>query len=87
MSRTMHTLAAVAAAIAIAASAGTAMAKGRHGGLHFSGKGFHSFHHRHHHRPHLYIYSGGGCGYYYDKWQYTGRFFWKSKYYQCKGWW
>ncbi|MEQ1673096.1 MAG: hypothetical protein ABL893_19780, partial [Hyphomicrobium sp.] len=80
-------------AIVIAASAGSAMAKGRHGGghgggHHFSGMGFSGGHHRHHHRPHLYIYSGGGgCGYFYEKWQYTGRFYWKSKYYQCKGWW
>ena len=38
-------------------------------------------------RVHLFIGSGGGCGYYYDMWQDTGRHYWKRRYYECKGWW
>lgn len=30
---------------------------------------------------------GHGCGYYKWKWHETGSFFWKKKYFICKGWW
>jgi hypothetical protein len=43
--------------------------------------------HRHHLRwygPAIVTYSGGGgCSYYYWKWQNTGLRFWKHKYYAC----
>lgn len=38
-------------------------------------------------RLHLYIGGGGGCGYYLDRWEDTGSFYWKRKYFICKGWW
>lgn len=28
-------------------------------------------------------YSSDSCGYYYDKWQWTGSGFWKGRYYSC----
>jgi hypothetical protein len=51
-----------------------------------------SAHEKHHffdHGPrlHLFIGGGGGCGYYLDRWEDTGSFYWKRKYYICKGWW
>jgi hypothetical protein len=43
--------------------------------------------HKHHHHlrygPSIITYSGGGCSYYYWKWQNTGLRFWKHKYYAC----
>ena len=27
------------------------------------------------------------CGYYHNKWMNTGSFYWKRRYYECKGWW
>lgn len=74
---------AVGAIIALGAlSAGTSEASA--GGKHLRFHKFHNFHHFDH-RP-VFIF-GGGCGYYRDMWYDTGRFFWKSKYYHCKGWW
>ena len=43
-----------------------------------------------HHGPRVHLFiggGGGGCGYYYDMWQDTGRLYWKRRYYQCRGWW
>lgn len=28
-----------------------------------------------------------GCGFYKWKWHHTGAYFWKKKYFICKGWW
>lgn len=28
----------------------------------------------------------GGCGFFYNKWQATGAWYWKHKYFVCKGW-
>ena len=47
-----------------------------------------SAHGKHHHHlrwygPAIVTYSGGGCSYYYWKWQNTGLRFWKHKYYAC----
>jgi len=48
------------------------------------------------HHPHLFRYwghyttaafVGGGCGYEYSRWQHTGSFYWKRRYYECRGWW
>ena len=72
-------LAAACALTALGASAGTASAHQKNRSLFFN-----SGHHEH---VHLFIGSGGGCGYYYERWLDTGRFYWKSKYYECKGWW
>ena len=33
--------------------------------------------------PYPVVYSGGGCSFYYWKWQKTGSNFWKRKYYAC----
>ncbi len=79
MSTTSRLFAAAAASAMLAAGSGAAMAHG-HGH-----RSFHSFHHR----PHLQLYigGGGGCGYYFERWQDSGSFFWKRKFYQCKGWW
>lgn len=54
-----------------------------------------SAHHFHHFGPHLRIvigdgfYSGGsgGCGYLRAKWEDTGSYYWKRRYFACKGWW
>ena len=71
----------LAAATVLAVSAGGADDANAHVKRHFFGF---------HHGPHgqLFIGSGGGgCGYYYDRWQDTGRFYWKRRYYECRGWW
>ena len=42
--------------------------------------------HRHHFRwygPAIVTYSGGGCSFYYWKWQNTGAKYWKRRYYAC----
>lgn len=86
MSKMSYTFAALATAVMLAAGSSGAMAHGKH----FSGPGlglkFNSYHY--HHRPLIRLsIGGGGCGYLYDRWMYTGSFYWKSQYYQCKGWW
>ena len=71
---------AIAATLLTAAGAGGAFAHERHMNMQL-GNNFH-------HRSHVYLFvGGGGCEYYYDRWRFTGQFYWKSKYYQCKGWW
>lgn len=86
MSKISYALTATAAVVMLAAGASGAMAGGKHFKHHGMGLKFHSFHH--HHRPLIRLsIGGGGCGYLYDRWMYTGRFYWKSQYYQCKGWW
>lgn len=68
---------------------GSAEAGKRGGGFKFGGGGFkqhhshHKFHHRHHFGPSIYIGGGGGCGYYYHKWKYSGSYFWRVKYFDC----
>lgn len=57
------------------------------------GKGFHGHKHHHHkhfvfkwhkwHKPHYVYYND--CGYYFFKWKSTGKYFWKNKYFACKG--
>jgi hypothetical protein len=76
------TIAAAAAAILMSAGSGGAMA-------HDHRLSFGISDHHYLYRPHLYLYSGlsDGCGYYYERWEDTGSFFWKRKYYICKGWW
>ena len=70
-------IAAAAAAVTLTGTAGIASA---HGGKHF-------FFGDHHPRVLLFLGNGGGCGYAYEKWQYTGSFYWKREYYICRGWW
>lgn len=85
-------VAALAVAVAVLGAAGSAEAgkRGGGGGFKFGGGGFkHSFHHHHgfghkrHFGPKIIIGVGGGCGYYYDKWQFTGSRYWKAKYFNC----
>ena len=41
--------------------------------------------HKWHHRPFFYITTQSfGCGEYYWKWQRTGSFFWKKRYFLCR---
>lgn len=47
-------------------------------------------HFRHYRHSGLYLTSGfvgPGCGYSYARWQDTGLFIWKKRYYECRGWW
>ena len=88
MSNLSRTLLATAL-IFTAGSATSAMAGGRHVsvnvGSYFSGNFGHKYHHGH---RNIVVNVGGGrdCGYYYDRWQDTGKRHWKNKYYDCKGW-
>lgn len=53
---------------------------------HFDGYGFHGFHGRH---IHFGVRRRGfhrGCGFYKFKWHATGRFYWKKRYFACRGW-
>ena len=89
MSKCSYSLAAAAAVLMLAAGSSGAMAGGKHN-KHGFGHSFHFSHNGHygHHRPIIrFSYGGGGCGYYYERWMDSGRFYWKNKYYQCKGWW
>lgn len=57
-----------------------------------AGGGHHRFHnfHRFDFHPHsrlVLIAPPRDCGYYYERWQYSGSFYWKQRYFQCKGWW
>lgn len=45
---------------------------------------FHRKFHVWHHKPHFY--HGGGCGFFYKKWKFTGKYYWKKRYFMCKGW-
>lgn len=48
----------------------------------------HGFKFRFHHVPHArFLADSHRCDVYYDRWMDTGRFYWKRKYYICKGWW
>jgi len=68
---------------------------GRGFGGHRAFGGGHRFHrhgHRHHghwKRRHYVVvgggYYGGSCAYYWNRWQATGSYHWKAKYYACVG--
>ncbi len=63
-----------------------AEAKGRHFVIHKSVHVKHGFHKRHfHYGPPVVV--ATGCGFEKRMWLKTGSFFWKSKYYRCRGWW
>ena len=49
------------------------------------GRRFRKF--RRFHRFHRFNGDFGGCHYYKKKWKWTGSFFWKKKYFICRGWW
>lgn len=53
------------------------------------GKKGHHFHHwkHHHHHHHFFVPRFDGCGFYRLKWRATGKFYWKERYFICKGWW
>ncbi|MGQ0456303.1 MAG: hypothetical protein ACT4OU_04500 [Hyphomicrobium sp.] len=83
MSRTLKTVA-LAAATVFAAFGGVGAAEA--GGKHLR---FHSFHGHHYldYGPRYRIVIGGrGCGYLYRRWLRTGDPYWKSEYYDCRGW-
>ncbi|MFT3731703.1 MAG: hypothetical protein QM780_09840 [Hyphomicrobium sp.] len=57
-----------------------------------SANGMHMHNHFFHHRPALGLIIGSagyssGCGYLYDRWLYTGDYYWRFKYRRClSGW-
>lgn len=50
------------------------------------GRRFRKFHHRFH-RFHRFDDDFDRCHFYKKKWKWTGSFFWKKKYFICRGWW
>ncbi len=78
------TIAALSALALFAGAAGSAEAGGRHHG------GFHSFHHFNdfHRQPRFRLTigggGGGGCRYFYEQWRYTGDFYWKRRFDECR---
>jgi|CXWK01.1.fsa_nt_gi hypothetical protein len=67
------------AVVALSTVSGAANAGHRHHRHFFFG-------HHNHHRLHIVpVYRD--CGFYREMWEDTGRFYWKRKYYICKGWW
>lgn len=80
MSLKSMTIVTAATLAVIASGASTASAGGHHG--------HHFFNHHHHHGLRIVLGSGySGCGYLYDRWQYTGSHFWKRRFLACKyGW-
>jgi hypothetical protein len=52
------------------------------GRRHGRGHRRHRWHGRHHFRPRFYV--GHGCGFYWRKWKYTGRYYWLDRYKACK---
>ena len=63
-------------------AASTALIKvGRRHGRGHRGHRRHRWHRRHF-RPYLYV--GHGCGFYWGKWKYTGRYYWLNRYKACK---
>jgi hypothetical protein len=57
-----------------------------------AGSGHHRFHNFYSFdfRPHtrlVLISPSYDCGTYYDRWQYSGSFYWKKRYFECRGWW
>lgn len=78
----LKSLIAVAAISAATLISGAAAANA--GGRHHSHFGF-----GHHHGHGLRIVVGEprDCGYYWFKYQETGRFFWKKRFYQCRNYW
>ena len=66
-----------------AASAALVKVGRRHGrGHRHRGHRRHRWHGRLHFRTHFYV--GHGCGFYWRKWKYTGRYFWLNRYKACK---
>ena len=88
MSKITHVRAALAAAIMVAAGATGAMAGKNHVNVHVGDYFDGTFKHGSRHGSHVSINvgSGNGCGYYRERWEDTGSFYWKHKYYDCKGW-
>lgn len=67
------------AVVALSTVSGAANAGHRHNRHFFFG-------HHNHHRLHIVpVYRD--CSYYREMWEDTGSFYWKRKFYICKGWW
>jgi hypothetical protein len=78
MFKTSLFAAAAIATVAMTGASGMASAHGRHGHF-FYGFGY---------QPRIYVGPPvRDCGYYREMWEDTGRFYWKRRYYECKGWW
>ena len=89
MSAKMIVIAAATALTALFGAAGGASAH-KSGGMSGSSHFMKSDHdHDFHHGPRFRLIVGPsyGCGYYYEQWMDTGSYYWKRKYYVCKGWW
>ncbi len=79
MFKTSMFAAAAAAIVAMTGASGMATA---HGGRH------HHFFYGFGYQPRLYVGPPvRDCSYYREMWEDTGRFYWKRRYYECKGWW
>lgn len=77
MSKTSLALAGAAGLATLAGGVSAASANGMHN-------------HFFHHRPAFGIIvgsSGYDCGYLYDRWLYTGDYYWKQRYYRCRNGW
>lgn len=86
--KTSTKLASAAAMLMVVVGSTSAFAGGGGGGKHGIGPGFKHFHNHHlRHTIHLYLSGNGGCGYLYDRWLDTGSFYWKRRYFACRGWW
>ena len=85
MSRILKTVA-LASATAFAAIGGAGAAEA--GGKHFHFHGFHGYqnHYLDYGPRYRIVIGGGGCGYLYRRWVRTGDPYWKSAYYDCRGW-
>ncbi len=67
------------AVIAVSGATSAANAGHRHNRHFFFG------HHHHRHLHFVPVYRD--CSYYREMWEDTGSFYWKRKFYICKGWW
>jgi len=66
--------------IAIGGAVGSAEAGGKHAKFHLKNHHSNQFHSG---RSVVVIRQYDSCDYYYDKWQWTGRKYWKGRYYAC----
>lgn len=78
-------------ALALAGTVAIPALMGGMGAAEAGKKGFFHHHWKHHHHHHHYLphFAGDhyGCGYYKIRWHKTGSFYWKKRYFICKGWW
>jgi hypothetical protein len=91
MSKTSLLLAAAAALATLTGGLSAANARGGMG-MHMHGMMSmpthnNSFFRHHRSLPLIVATTGSGCGYLYDRWIYTGDYYWKHKYNRCLGGW